>query len=82
MPAPRHTRDLFGDAPADTRHERLADGAWLLHGFALARADALLTAIEHVAAVAVYVVPVPLGLTKASAYSSNASQFRFSASAS
>src|ERR1700736_3697717 len=33
------------------------------------------------AVVAVYVIPVPLGLTKASAYSNSASQFRLSASA-
>jgi alkylated DNA repair protein (DNA oxidative demethylase) len=47
-----HTRDLFaGDTP-DMRHERLAPGAWLLRGFALELAPALLTAIEDIAAAA------------------------------
>jgi alkylated DNA repair protein (DNA oxidative demethylase) len=46
MLAPKQTRDLFGTASPDTRHERLADGAWLLHGFALDKAGALLAAIE------------------------------------
>jgi alkylated DNA repair protein (DNA oxidative demethylase) len=42
-----HTRDLFEPA-SDTRRERLAPGAWLLRGFALGPAGALLTAIEHI----------------------------------
>jgi len=29
-----HTRELFDAPPSDTRSERLAPGAWLLHGFA------------------------------------------------
>jgi DNA oxidative demethylase len=52
MLAPRHTRDLFGTVSCDTRHERLADGAWLLHGFALEKAGALLAAVELIAAAA------------------------------
>ena len=32
----------------DTRHERLAPGAWWLHGFALGRVTALLAAIESI----------------------------------
>jgi DNA oxidative demethylase len=46
-----HTRDLF-EVPADTRRERLAPGAWLLHGFAYDQARELLAAakdIEHAA---------------------------------
>src|SRR5277367_5073019 len=34
------------------RHERLAPGAWLLRGFALDRAAALIAAVEHIAAAA------------------------------
>ena len=47
-----YTRDLFAGAELDTRHERLAPGAWLLHGFALGEATAVLAAIESVAAAA------------------------------
>lgn len=47
-PAPNHTRDLFGTAPPDTRHERLTEGAWLLRGFALDQASALLAAVALV----------------------------------
>jgi alkylated DNA repair protein (DNA oxidative demethylase) len=47
-----HTLDLFGGSQSDTRHEQLAPGAWLLHGFALAASDALLAAIECVTAAA------------------------------
>ena len=43
-----HTRNLFDGASPDTRHERLAPGAWLLRGFALDRATALLPAIEQI----------------------------------
>jgi DNA oxidative demethylase len=44
----KHTLDLFGEPPPDTRHELLAPGAWLLHGFALQSASALLAAIEQI----------------------------------
>ncbi len=37
--------DLFDPRPS---HERIADGAWLLRGFALRRAAALLAEIEHI----------------------------------
>jgi alkylated DNA repair protein (DNA oxidative demethylase) len=47
-----HTRNLFDDASPDTRHERLAPGAWLLRGFALDRVTALMPAIEHINAAA------------------------------
>ncbi|MGB6307963.1 MAG: DNA oxidative demethylase AlkB [Steroidobacteraceae bacterium] len=47
-----HSRDLFADAMPDTRHERLAPGAWLLRGFALGLAAELVQAIEAVAAAA------------------------------
>src|ERR1700728_593081 len=47
-----HTRDLFAGAALDTRHERLAPGAWLLRGFALGEAPALLTAIDGIKAAA------------------------------
>ncbi len=46
------TGDLFGDAPADTRHTRLVEGAWLLRGYALDKASTLLAAIEHIAVAA------------------------------
>ncbi len=52
MPEPRYTHDLFGAAPADLRHERLAESAWLLRGFALDGASAVLSGIEQVAAAA------------------------------
>ncbi|MEP6548024.1 MAG: DNA oxidative demethylase AlkB [Gammaproteobacteria bacterium] len=52
MQALKHTADLFGVASADTRHERLAEGAWLLHGFALDKAGVLVAGIEHIAATA------------------------------
>ena len=41
------TLDLFTESTPDTRHEQLAPGAWLLHGFALGTSAALLAAIEH-----------------------------------
>src|ERR1700722_3038087 len=47
-----HTRDLFAGAALDTRHERLAPGAWLLRGFALDKITAVLSAIEHITAAA------------------------------
>ena len=47
-----HTRDLFAGAALDTRHERLAPGAWLLRGFALAEVTAVLAAIESITAAA------------------------------
>src|ERR1700678_1887805 len=47
-----HTLDLFAGASLDTRHERLAPGAWLLRGFALGNAPALLAAIESITAAA------------------------------
>jgi DNA oxidative demethylase len=47
-----HTRNLFDDAPLDTGHERLAPGAWLLGGFALERATALIAAIGDIKAAA------------------------------
>jgi alkylated DNA repair protein (DNA oxidative demethylase) len=46
------TPDLFDGAAADTRHEPLTPGAWLLHGFALGVATALIAAIEGIAAAA------------------------------
>jgi alkylated DNA repair protein (DNA oxidative demethylase) len=49
---PKHNHDLFGGAPPDTRQEPLAPGAWLLHGFALESAPALLSAIECIEAAA------------------------------
>jgi len=42
-----HTRDLF-EVPADTRRERLAPGAWLLHGFAYDQTRALLAAVKDI----------------------------------
>jgi alkylated DNA repair protein (DNA oxidative demethylase) len=47
-----HTRDLFAGAALDTRHERLAPGAWLLRGFALGQGPALLAAIDGIKAAA------------------------------
>ena len=44
------TLNLFPADPPDTRHELLAPGAWLLHGFALPHAAALLSAVERIAA--------------------------------
>jgi alkylated DNA repair protein (DNA oxidative demethylase) len=49
---PQITDDLFGAAPVETRHEQLAEGAWLLHGFALDKAGALLASVEAIAAAA------------------------------
>ena len=43
-----HTRNLFDGDSQGTGHERLAPGAWLLRGFALDRATALLPAIEKI----------------------------------
>ena len=47
-----HTPDLFGADTPDLRHERLADGAWWLRGFAWSRQTDLLAAIERVTAAA------------------------------
>jgi DNA oxidative demethylase len=47
-----HTRDLFGGASNERRHERLAPGAWLLRGFALDQGPALVAAIEDISAAA------------------------------
>ncbi len=49
-----HTRDLFDGASLDTRHEPLAPGAWLLHGFALDKVTAVLAAIEDIRAAAAF----------------------------
>jgi alkylated DNA repair protein (DNA oxidative demethylase) len=43
-----HTLDLFATGPPDTRHELLAPGAWLLHGFALSLQTELLAAVEQI----------------------------------
>jgi alkylated DNA repair protein (DNA oxidative demethylase) len=43
-----YTRDLFESASPGTSHERLAPGAWLLRGFALASVRALLAAVEQI----------------------------------
>ncbi len=48
----KHTDDLFDALLPDTRQEQLTEGAWLLHGFALARVVALLPAIAHIKSVA------------------------------
>ena len=42
---------LFDDAPPAGMREQLAPGAWVLHGFAHAHADALLREIEGIAAI-------------------------------
>jgi alkylated DNA repair protein (DNA oxidative demethylase) len=42
--------DLFGDPPLDTRHEQLASGAWLLHGFARQAALGLMAAVDSIEA--------------------------------
>jgi DNA oxidative demethylase len=47
-----HTRDLFDDSVPDPRHERLARGAWLLHGFALDKVWALVAAADAIQAAA------------------------------
>ena len=47
-----HTRDLFDGASLDIRHEPLAPGAWLLHGFALDKVTAVLAAVEAIKAAA------------------------------
>jgi alkylated DNA repair protein (DNA oxidative demethylase) len=50
-----HTPDLFSAATLETpdlRHELLSDGAWLLHGFALAQMAELLVAVDHIATLA------------------------------
>jgi len=44
----KHTRDLLYGASLDTRHERLAPGAWLLRGFALGSVTALMPAVEGI----------------------------------
>src|ERR1700733_5846756 len=46
----KHTLDLFGEPPPDTRHEPLAPGAWVLHGFALETGGELLAATECIKA--------------------------------
>ncbi len=46
------TLNLFAADPPDTRHELLAPGAWLLHGFALSAGAVLLSAVERIAAAA------------------------------
>lgn len=51
-PLHKHTYDLFDSVLPDTGQEQLAEGAWLLRGFALARVAALLLAIEHIKTVA------------------------------
>jgi alkylated DNA repair protein (DNA oxidative demethylase) len=48
----KHTRDLFDAGPPDSRHERLAAGAWLLHGFALEQVQGVLTGIDRIQAAA------------------------------
>jgi alkylated DNA repair protein (DNA oxidative demethylase) len=45
-----HTQDLFQSKLDDRRHESLASGAWLLHGFALDCDRSLLTAVERIQA--------------------------------
>jgi DNA oxidative demethylase len=52
MSMQKHTYALFDSVLLDTRQEQLAEGAWLLHGFALARVTALLPAIELIRTVA------------------------------
>src|ERR1700733_14378166 len=47
-----HTRELFDAPPSDTRSESLAQGAWLLHGFAQDAARALLAAVDSIEAAA------------------------------
>jgi alkylated DNA repair protein (DNA oxidative demethylase) len=47
-----HTRELFDAPPSDTRNERLAPGAWLLHGFAHDVARTLLAAVDAIEAAA------------------------------
>src|ERR1700728_886154 len=47
-----HTRELFDAPPSDTRSESLAQGAWLLHGFAHDAARALLAAVDSIEAAA------------------------------
>src|SRR5277367_4896165 len=47
-----HTRELFDLPPADTRSEQLAPGAWLLRGFVLEHARALLAAVVDIEAAA------------------------------
>jgi alkylated DNA repair protein (DNA oxidative demethylase) len=47
-----HTQDLFCRAEPDTRHEPLAPGASLLHGFALAVDRALMAAVDQITAIA------------------------------
>ena len=46
------TEDLFASGALDTRHERLAPGAWVLHGFALAVDGALVAAVREITAAA------------------------------
>jgi DNA oxidative demethylase len=47
-----HTLDLFAAAPPDTRHEPLAPGAWLLHGFALEMQTRLLETVDLISTAA------------------------------
>ncbi len=49
-----HTLDLFPPIEPDTRHELLAPGAWLLHGFAIPVEAPLLASIERIASLAPY----------------------------
>ncbi|WP_373188228.1 DNA oxidative demethylase AlkB [Halopseudomonas sp.] len=64
-----HTPDLFGPTP--TTREPLADGAWLLRGFALDQADQLLDAIQRVAGQAAFRHQItPGGHTMSAAMSS------------
>ncbi len=44
--------ELFSDLPLAEGRRQLADGAWLLHGFALSDAPALLAAVESIAGAA------------------------------
>ena len=52
MLARNQTLELFGASASDMRREQLAAGAWVLRGFALDRASALLADIERVVAAA------------------------------
>src|SRR5579863_3736524 len=47
-----HTRELFDLPPSYTRSEQLAAGAWVLRGFVLEHARALLAAVADIEAAA------------------------------
>jgi alkylated DNA repair protein (DNA oxidative demethylase) len=47
-----HTRELFDATPVRPHSERLAPGAWLLRGFALDQAAAIVAAVEGIEAAA------------------------------